>query len=71
MKRVVIETMKEENEKGERQNYLVIYGVQKSAKEIPQERKMEDENFCKLLFQVGTIIINARIEQGPDNRNVV
>ena len=29
MKRVVIETMKEENEKRERLNNLVIYGVQK------------------------------------------
>ena len=43
VKRVVIETMKEENEKRERQNNLVIYGVQESIQEIPQERKKEDE----------------------------
>ena len=63
MKRVVIETMKEENEKRERQNNLVIYGVQESPQEIPQERKKEDENFCKLLFLEGTMVNNVRIEQ--------
>ena len=41
MKRVVIETM-EENEKRERQSNLVIYGVQESTQEIPQgKRKMK------------------------------
>ena len=45
MKRVVIETMKEENEKRERQNNLVIYGVQESTQEISQERKRKVKTF--------------------------
>ena len=63
VKKVVIETMKEENEKRERQNNLVIYGVQESTQKIPQERKTEDENFCKLLFLEGTMVNNVRIGQ--------
>ena len=63
LKRVVIETMKEENQKRERQNNLVIYGVQESTQEIPQERKKEDVKFCKLLFLEGTMVNNVRIEQ--------
>ena len=43
--------MKEDEDKKERRNNLVIYGIKESTNSIPRARTEEDQSFCRRLFQ--------------------
>ena len=54
VKRVVIETMKEEN--GKKRGKTIWLYIEYKNLQRKSHKKMEDEFFCKLLFQEGTIM---------------